>query len=264
MKLRKTYEFNVVEEITNITNWLKEYFIESGPNSKAVIGISGGKDSTIAAALLVRALGPERVIGVLMPQGEQTDIDDSKWVCDILGIESYEINIKKSCDALYHELLASGEDLNHTITTNTPARIRMTTLYMVAAAVGGRVANTCNYSEDYVGYSTKYGDLAGDFSVFKNYTVQEVLTIGDELNLPKELVHKIPSDGMCGKSDEDNLGFSYEVLDKYIREDIYPDYDTLKRIRELYKRNVHKGCIQLPAPRPVSCYQTPHFTDMEF
>lgn len=251
MNLRKPYEFDATKEVPNITNWIKDYFIENGPNSKAVIGISGGKDSTIAAALLVRALGPERVIGVLMPQGEQTDIDDSRRVCNILGIKSYEINVKKSCDVLYHELLASGENLNHTITTNTPARIRMTTLYMVAAAVGGRVANTCNYSEDYVGYSTKYGDLAGDFSVFKNYTVQEVLAIGDELGLPKELVHKNPSDGMCGKSDEDNLGFSYEVLDKYIREDIYPDYDTLKRIRELHRRNKHKNCIQLPAPRPT-------------
>lgn len=261
----RPYNFDADKEIGHITEWIKDYFIENGPNSKAVIGISGGKDSTVAAALLVRALGAENVVGVLMPEGEQSDISDSYKVCNLLGIQEYELNIGPACNDLYVQLHDCDLETNSTIKTNTPARLRMTTLYMIAAAVGGRVVNTCNLSEDYVGYSTKYGDLAGDFSVFKNYTVQEVLAIGDELGLPRELVHKTPSDGMCGKSDEDNLGFTYAELDKYLSEGVYPEYETMKRIQELHKRNVHKQCINLPAPEPVSFYRRPIlFKEIEF
>lgn len=264
MKSRKPYEFNVTEEITNITNWIRDYFIKNGPNSKAVIGISGGKDSTVAAALLVRALGRDRVIGVMMPEGNQSDLNDSRKVCEVLGIQSYIINIINPVAELYAACDIGGLRLNDQILTNTPARIRMATLYMVAASVGGRVANTCNYSEDYVGYSTKYGDLAGDFSIFKNYTMHEVIAIGDSLNLPHDLVHKAPADGMCGKTDEDNLGFTYEALDNYLCEKIYPDYETLKRIEEMHRRNLHKACIALPAPKPVSCYRMTNYVDFEF
>jgi NAD+ synthase len=248
---------NPVAEIENICNWIKNYFINNGnANTKAVIGISGGKDSTVAAALLCRALGPDRVIGVMMPEHTQTVIDDSLAVCDYLGFKGIEIDIGPVCNKLYHEIDESGE-LEHcatsysTVTTNTPARIRMTTLYAVAAMVGGRVVNTCNLSEDYVGYSTKYGDAAGDFTILDKYTVTEVLQIGDALGLPTKFVHKTPSDGMCGKTDEDNLGFTYAVLDDYIRNDIMPDYETLRLIREKNKTARHKlEAIRLPGPYP--------------
>lgn len=238
-------------EILNIVNWIKTYFINNGSNSKAVIGISGGKDSTISAALLVRALGSENVIGVLMPEGIQSDIDDSIEICNILGIKYLTINIGKTCQSLYTEMKNQSIEIDDRIITNTPARIRMATLYSVAASVGGRVVNTCNYSEDYVGYSTKYGDLAGDFSILKNYTVTEVLSIGEHLKeIPSVLIHKIPSDGMCGKTDEDNLGFSYNILDDYILHGIIPEYDIYKKICERHKQNLHKNCINLPAPSP--------------
>ena len=237
--------FTIEEEIENIVNWIKDYFVKNGPDSKAIIGISGGKDSTVAAALCVEALGKDRVIGILMPEGKQDDIDDSRRVCEFLDIRSYEINIASACCALYRAI-DEGYDFDHSvvndanIVTNLPARIRMTTLYAMAAKLGGRVCNTCNRSENYVGYSTKYGDHAGDFAPLEEYTVREVLEIGDALGLPHDLVHKTPSDGMCGSSDEANLGFSYELLDAYILDGVVPEYEVLKKIEQAHNRNLHK------------------------
>lgn len=249
---------NPEAEIENIVNCIKNYFVDNGDlNTKAVIGISGGKDSTIAAALLCRALGPNRVIGVMMPEHTQNDIDDSRRVCEHLEIKGIEVNIGPACNALYRAINEGRDDafspieLNPIVFSNTPARIRMTTLYAIAAEVGGRVVNTCNWSEEYVGYSTKYGDAAGDFTILGNYTVTEVLQIGDALGLPTDLVHKTPSDGMCGKTDEDNLGFTYEVLDDYIRNHTIPDVVTLDAIVKKNQYSAHKRrAIQLPGPRP--------------
>ena len=251
-------------EIENICNWIKSYFVENGnANTKAVIGISGGKDSTIAAALLCRVLGPDRVFGVLMPQDTQVDIDDSRRICEHLGIANIEVDIGPACSALYRAIDESEGDTHHDhsiknnymVATNTPSRIRMATLYAVAAVVGGRVVNTCNWSEEYVGYSTKYGDAAGDFTILGHYTVTEVLQIGDALGLPTEFVHKTPSDGMCGKTDEDNLGFTYAELDEYIRNDKHPDYETLRLIQEKWRVSRHKrNAIHLPGPHPQLLY----------
>lgn len=240
------------KEIENIVNHIRYYFVENGgPNTKAVIGISGGKDSTIAAALLVRALGPERVIGVLMPNGAQSDIDDARQVVECLGIPSYEINIGATCDTLYGSFIDGDKlRLSPQIVTNTPARIRMTTLYMVAAAVGGRVINTGNASEAYVGYTTKYGDLAGDYAILRDYYVTEVYKIGDALTeLPYHLVHKAPADGMSGKTDADNMGFSYEVLDHYLLYGAVPNIEVLHNITTRHERNRHKEVINLPHPK---------------
>lgn len=252
---------NPKEEVEWIVNKIKDYFVLNGnENTKAIIGISGGKDSTIAAALLVRALGPERVVGVLMPEYEQDDIKDSYKVCETLGIKHYVIDIGPACSELYNEVdsVINGASENKSITTNTPARIRMTTLYMVAAAIGGRVINTGNASELFVGYTTKYGDLAGDFAIFRNYYVREILAIGDALEeLPAELVHKIPGDGMSGKTDEDNMGFSYETLDAYLLDGIYPDYLTMRNIRERHERNLHKKDINITSIHP----HTRHYKD---
>lgn len=246
----------VEEEIEHIVDWIKHYFVRNGADSKAIIGISGGKDSTIAAALCVEALGKDRVIGILMPEGKQDDIEDSKKVCELLGIRSYEINIGSTCCALYRAI-DEGYRFDHSvvndqnIVTNLPARIRMTTLYAMAAKLGGRVCNTCNRSENYVGYSTKYGDHAGDFSPLGHYTVRELLAIGDALDLPYDLVHKTPADGMCGSSDEANLGFTYAELDTYLLEGIAPKYETLKLIEQAHERNTHK-MINIPTCQPLN------------
>lgn len=230
--------------IDNLTKWIRTQVPEGG---KAVLGISGGKDSTIAAALCVRALGKENVVGVMMPNGEQADIQDSYHVCYMLGIPHMLINIGSTVNSLCNEIDTEYDYdkcciNNPMIKTNLPARIRMTTLYAVAALYpNSRVVNTSNYSEDYVGYSTKYGDAAGDFSPLGGFTVREVLEIGDALGLPYDLVHKTPSDGMCGKTDEDNLGFTYEQLDDYIdgKESSIPE-EIRRKIEHLNRTTRHK------------------------
>ncbi len=233
---------NAEKVIEDITEWIKIYFEENGtPDTKAVLGISGGKDSSIAAALCVKALGKDRVIGVLMPQGEQADIDCSRKLVEFLGIENYTINIGSTVNALLDEISADMT-LTRQAEINTPARIRMTTVYAVAACMNGRVVNTCNLSEDWIGYSTKFGDSAGDFSPLSDLTVTEVVKIGDALGLPYELVHKVPIDGLSGKTDEENFGFTYEILDKYIRGEIdLADNPELKaKIDSMNARNQHK------------------------
>ena len=228
-----------------VITWIKDYF-NNIPDGKAIIGISGGKDSTIAAALCVEALGADRVIGVTMPQHKQDDIRDSYKVCEYLNIHRFEINIGSICDDLCYKIDVEY-DYDHKcidnplIRTNLPARIRMTTLYAIAALYpNSRVVNTCNRSEDYVGYSTKYGDAAGDFSPLGNLTVREVLEIGDDLGLPHRLVHKAPSDGMCGKTDEDNLGFTYYHLDNYILGIDDVPADVIEKIERMHKATRHK------------------------
>lgn len=226
--------------VIRIINWIKEYFVENGPDCKAVIGISGGKDSTIAAALLCEALGSDRVIAVKMPQGYQHDIDVADKVIEHLGItDVYQIDIDPICKSIFDTLPNNIID-SEQVYTNTPARVRMTILYAIAAARHGRVVNTCNRSEDYVGYSTKFGDSAGDFSILSNYTVTEVKDIGRYLALPSEFINKIPEDGLSGLADEDNLGFSYLQLDNYLEDGVYPNYEIYKNIEERHKRNLHK------------------------
>lgn len=242
------YVIEVDKEIEHICDWIKEYFVKNGPNAKAVVGMSGGKDSTITAALLCKALGPGRVYGVIMPDGKMADRDLAIEICDHLGIEYRIVNIHGITSSFYTAFGNHCEE-NDRITTNTPARIRMAVLYAVAAEIGGRVANTCNKSEDYVGFSTKYGDLAGDFSVLQDYPVRWVKEIGDSLGLKLQWVRKTPDDGMCGQSDEDKFGFTYETLDACIIDDVVPDYDTYKKIKTMHNNNTHKDAIQLPRPR---------------
>lgn len=247
--------FNAKKEIIHIVDHIRHYFAANGnAETKAVIGISGGKDSTIAAALLVRALGADRVVGVMMPQDNQKDLDDSYWVCDILGIKNYVINIGPVCDELYKDFTANTDLItNNQIKTNAPARIRMNILYMIASAAHGRVINTGNASEFYVGYTTKYGDLAGDYAVLRDYCVEEVYALGDAMTeLPRELVHKDPADGMSGKTDEDNMGFTYDVLDDYLLRGITPPAGVLQMIMDRHKRNRHKEAINLPHPRAIT------------
>ncbi len=217
--------------------WIRQFFEENGKGCNAVVGISGGKDSSVVAALCAAALGRERVIGVLMPCGEQHDIDMAYKLVEHLGIPHYVVNIQEAAEALKRNI---PFELSQQSLVNLLPRIRMATLYAVGQSFNGRVANTCNLSEDWVGYSTRYGDAAGDFSPLCKLTVQEVREIGRELGLPAELVDKIPIDGLCGKTDEDNLGFTYAELDRYIRTGKIEDQTTKSRIDELHRRNLFK------------------------
>ena len=233
--------------------WIKDFFEQNGQGCNAVVGISGGKDSSVAAALCVEALGANRVIGVLMPQGEQHDIDMAYLLVNHLGIKHYEINVK---DAVEGVLKNMPENLNVSVQSrvNLPPRIRMSVLYAVSQSVNGRVVNTCNLSEDWVGYSTRYGDAAGDFSPMANLTVTEVKEIGRVLGLPDVLVDKVPIDGLCGKTDEENLGFTYAELDRYIRTGEIDDIAKKELIDNKHKWNLFK--LQLmPTFKPEIKYE---------
>ena len=229
--------FDAVKVKDECVQWIRDFFKENGPDCNAVLGISGGKDSSIAAALCVEALGKDRVIGVLMPCGDQHDIDMAYMLVNHLDIKHYVVNIKDALEGLKGSMPL---ELSTQSLTNMPPRIRMTTLYAVSQSCNGRVVNTCNLSEDWVGYSTRYGDAAGDFSPLCNLTVQEVKEIGRLLNLPDVLVDKVPIDGLCGKTDEDNLGFTYAELDRYIRTGEIEDMAKKERIDTLHKRNLFK------------------------
>lgn len=239
-----------VKTKNEIVEWIREYFEENGKGCKAVIGISGGKDSSIAAALCAEALGKDRVVGVLMPNGVQSDISDSVKLVKYLGIPYVELNIGDAFQAMKAMLEGSADLLALSGTAgitkdtevNLPPRLRMSTLYAVGQMLpgGARVVNTCNASEDYVGYSTKYGDAAGDFSPCSDFLVCEMLQIGDELGLPSELIHKTPSDGLSGMSDEDKLGFTYAMLDKYVRTGEIEDQEIKEKIDRLHRLNLHK------------------------
>ncbi len=231
--------FNAEKIKNDCVNWIRDFFEKNGKGCNAVVGISGGKDSSVAAALCVEALGKERVIGVLMPNGVQHDIDCAEKLVSHLGIKSYVVNIKDAYEGVMGAMPKELE-MSTQAKTNLPPRIRMSVLYAVSQSVNGRVVNTCNLSEDWVGYSTRYGDAAGDFSPLCNLTVQEVKEIGRVCGLPLDLVDKVPIDGLCGKTDEDNLGFTYACLDRYIREGIIEDEETKKKIDSMHERNLFK------------------------
>jgi NAD+ synthase len=238
--------FDALRVKNECVNWIREFFEENGKGCNAVIGISGGKDSSIVAALCVEALGRDRVIGVLMPNGEQSDIDMAKLLVSHLGIKHYIVNIKDAVDGVINNI---PFELQRQSLVNLPSRIRMSVLYAVSQSNNGRVANTCNLSEDWVGYSTRYGDSVGDFSPCSFITVAEMKQIGKILGLPDVLINKPPIDGLSGKTDEDNLGFTYAVLDRYIRTGEIDDAETKTKIDRLHEINAFKLKL-MPAFKP--------------
>ena len=234
-------EFRAIEVKDKCVAWIRDFFEKNGKGCNCVIGISGGKDSSVVAALCVEALGKDRVIGVLMPNGEQSDIDVAQRLVEFLGITGITVNIGPVIQAVTQGVQSAlPEGLSDQTAVNLPPRIRMAVLYAVSQSKNGRVANTCNLSEDWVGYSTRYGDSVGDFSPLSELTVTEVKQIGKAAGLPDEFIDKVPSDGLCGKSDEDNLGFSYEVLDRYIRTGEIEDAAVKEKIDRLHEKNLFK------------------------
>ena len=244
--MEREYIFDVEKVTGDCIQWIKDWFEKNGPGCNAVIGISGGKDSTIVTKLCVEALGADRVIGVMMPNGVQKDISDSIRVCKLLGIKNYTINIENSVNSILKEMNESGIEITEQTRTNLPARIRMSTLYAVSQSNNGRVSNNCNKSEDTMGYSTRYGDAAGDFSPLSELTTVEIVAIGDYLGLPYDLVHKTPIDGLNTNADgsyvtdEQSMGVSYDDIHKYVRMRNELSQETIDYISGREKKNLFK------------------------
>lgn len=238
--------FNAEKVKNECVQWIRDFFEKNGKDCNAIVGISGGKDSSIVAALCTEALGKDRVIGVLMPCGTQHDIDMAELLVKHLDIKHYVVNINDAVVAMKNSM---PFEMSTQSTTNLPPRIRMAVLYAVAQSHNGRVANTCNLSEDWVGYATRYGDAAGDFSPCSGLTVTEMRQIGRVLGLPEVLVNKVPIDGLCGKTDEENLGFTYDELDKYIRTGEIDNPETKEKIDYKHKTNLFKLEL-MPAFKP--------------
>lgn len=240
----RKYEFDAAKTKDEIITWIQNYFRKNGPDCNAVVGISGGKDSSIVAALCCEALGNGRVIGVLMPQGVQDDIDVARDLVKHLGIKSFEINIAETVNTLLAKGRIAGLCDSKQARVNLPARIRMATLFMVSQSMNGRVANTCNASENFVGWQTVGGDGFGQFSPLSKLTVTEVKAVGRELGLPEKFIEKAPADGLTGKTDEDNFGFTYEFLDKYIRTGEFGgDTATAAKIDRMHEANLFKDLL---------------------
>ena len=222
-------EFNAKEQLPGLIEWMRQMMKNCGGKT-AVVGISGGKDSSVVAALCVEAYGRENVYGVLMPNGVQPDIDYSRDLVDFLQLPHSTINIHDAVEGVLQQMDLVGIPATRMTKVNLPSRIRMTTLYAVAQSLpGGIVINTSNLSEDWVGYCTIYGDSAGAFSPLGMYTTEEVVAMGRELGLPEKFVVKPPSDGLTGLTDEDNLGFTYHAVNEYVRKGIC-DPETKEKI----------------------------------
>jgi NAD+ synthase len=250
------YEFNPEDAFNRIQKHWRNWAASVGDISpkKWVIGISGGKDSTVVAALAARIFGEDSVYGLMMPNAAQKDIQDSIDICRHLGIKHSLINIFEAYDNIVRPLNTvlkrdfSISELSYDTTTNLPARLRMSLLYAFAQTIGGMVLNTSNLSEDVVGYATLWGDDTGSYAPIQGLTVTEIRQLGDWLGLPHKFVHKTPVDGLQSKTDEEKLGFKYEELDKYIRED--EGFHAFKELIDgLYKRNKFKtDMVRIPGP----------------
>lgn len=254
-----SYKFDVELATKECIKWIQNWFQSNGSDCKAVIGISGGKDSSVVAALCCEALGKERIFGVLMPEGNQSDIEDAYQLCNHLGIQYITIDIAPAIRVLKHEIKPElGEHWSLQTSINLPPRIRMATLYAVSQTINGRVIGTGNLSENYIGYFTRWGDGASDCEPIGALTVQEVKAVGHYLGLPNNLIEKTPADGLCGKTDEDNLGFTYEVLDKYLRTGVCENGATLDQIQELRMKNIFK------MPKLPTFYPSPEALNVRY
>ena len=266
LNMEKEYNFTPQLAFANIDTHMKMWAGQTNAKN-FVVGISGGKDSTVVAMLLCAIFGKERVYGVMMPQGHQSDIQDSIDVCNILGIHQTIVNIGGSVSAITDEIYKnrskSGIYPTKDMDINLPARIRMSTLHAIGQCVDGRVINTSNLSEDMVGYATQFGDNAGSYAPLQGLTVTEVKELGKYLidvlgfndtfrphtrNMLIKLIDKTPLDGLQEQTDEQRLGFTYADLDKFIRFNKGSD-EFKEMIRKKYKQNKFKlEIVQMPQP----------------
>lgn len=246
----KDFSENRVAWKDKVVAWIRGWFEKNGPDCNVVIGISGGKDSTVAAALCVEALGKDRVKGLLMPDGVQADIQDSYNVVKHLDIDWYEVNIHNAAKAIMTPVFTNLDHITRQANLNLPPRVRMVYLYAFSQSLNGRVCCTCNASEDYIGWSTRWGDDCGDFAPLRNFTSEEVIELGRAMNLPEEMLIKPPADGLTDTTDEDNFGFTYAQLNEYIMTDDLEDKDIVQKIMEMHERNEFKMHMPAAFERP--------------
>lgn len=233
------YNFDAKQTAEKLVKWLRDYFDNNGQPINAVVGCSGGKDSTVVLAALTKAIGPDRIYAVLMPNGEQADIDDSYKVCEFLGLKPHVCNIQDAYNGVVGSV--SGEfEPTRQMRINLAPVLRMATLKAISQCVNGRFTCNGNASEAYIGWFTIDGDDRGSVKPLINMTVTEVIQVGEALGLPDWMIHKTPTDGLCGQTDEDKFGFTYEVLDKYIRTGEIDDLEVKAKIDDMHKRNAFK------------------------
>ena len=227
-------------------DWMEKEGIAK--DQKWVVAISGGKDSTVVAAIAVKKFGKENVIGITLPCDGQKDFDDSMKVINFLGIRHINIDIGDSVSSILNGIENNSVDVSYDTKTNLPARIRMATTFAVAQSVGGMVLNTCNLTETILGYCTLFGDDCGSYAPIKDLTVTEVIALGDWLGVPKELTHKTPIDGLQPLTDEEKLGMKYSEVDETIRNE-YDKYGLRTKIKDMYAKNNFKSqIVRIPGP----------------
>lgn len=234
------YNFDAKKVKEELVKWLRDYFNNNGQPINAVVGCSGGKDSTVVLAALKEAIGSERIYAVLMPNGKQADIDDSYKVCEYLGLTPYVCNIQDAYNGILNSISAEFPIISEQTKTNLAPVLRMATLKAISQSVNGRFTCNGNASEAYIGWFTIDGDDRGSIKPLINLTVTEVIAIGKELGLPEWMINKTPADGLCGQTDEDKFGFSYKVLDNYIRTGEIKDEKIKEKIDEMHNRNLFK------------------------
>ena len=233
------YNFDEKQTAEKLVKWLKDYFDNNGQPINAVVGCSGGKDSTVVLAALTKAIGPDRIYAILMPNGEQADIDDSYKICEYLGLKPHVCNIQDAYNGVVGSVSGEFEPTGQ-MKINLAPVLRMTTLKAISQCVNGRFTCNGNASEAYIGWFTIDGDDRGSVKPLINMTVTEVIQVGEALGLPDWMIHKTPTDGLCGQTDEDKFGFTYEVLDKYIRTGEIDDLEVKAKIDDMHKRNAFK------------------------
>ena len=242
-------EFNVQKETKNIIDFIKNYYKENKLKG-AIIGISGGKDSAVVAGLFTKALGKENVIGVTLPcNSKEEDKKDAKLISDYYGFKLINFDITNVFNSFKSELNNLGiftDEQTKNSDINLKPRLRMASLYYLAALYSFvnngtyLVAGTSNKCELYVGYFTKGGDSVHDISPIADFTVEEVIKIGEYLNVPRKVLYKAPNDGLSNQTDEDKLGVKYDEIASYIYDKSLVDKITRQKIEKLHNNSKHK------------------------
>jgi NAD+ synthase len=243
------------EYVEVIKQFLKDELTKSG-QSHFVVGISGGIESALVLALAINTIPKDKVIPVMMPcNSNKADLADAIFLCDQLGVTNYQIcdisllfnSLQKTLNSSLSKELVSNLEKEKGAFINAKARLRMTTLYTIAASVHGLVLGTDNLDESYVGYFTKWGDGGVDLLPISRLTKQEVREAAKLLHVPDLIVNRVPTAGLYdGQTDEAELQVTYDELDTFLLGGKVSDV-AKKRITYLHQISAHKRVLP-PSP----------------